>query len=228
MKKLMCLLLVSLLLAGCTQESETKEISVNAYLVQNANYAAEELYSYMQNGSLISMFTSSAEIHGIVQELESHLQGEPDSAVIFQLDPEAIDNILKISDSDAELTEQEDNFLNKRFIRAIPSMINGRSGAELLAATSALTVDKSALSHSELAENTAVILLYKDGYGISAVFLPSEDGTVLISASCLKFPDGEGIEKTEQLIAMMEETMGIKIFNADYIEKTDLETLLGE
>lgn len=226
MTKKFGLLLLCLLLAGCSQKPETKELSLNAYLLQHTALGAGELRAYMQNESLLSMFSPSAETHEVIQDLEANLQGEPETAMILKFAPEAINNIVKVSGSEMNLTEQEEAYLSRRFIRAIPPMINGRSGTEMMIATSVIESTKSSLSHSELAEDTAVILLYGDGYGIYAAFSPSEDGTVLISASCIKFLEDVGIDEMEQLYGIMEELLDVKIFDVSYIEKQEMEALM--
>lgn len=228
MKKLIVLLLALSLLVGCSQNSRTKEVSLNAYLLQNTETAAEELRSYISNESIISFYTPSDETHKNIRDIEANLQGEPNSAVILTFAPGAIDQILDLSGEETVLTEQEEAFLSTRFLRAVPSMINGQTGAEMLAASSIMATEKSSMSHSQLEKDTAIIFLYEDNYGVSAVFIPSEDGTVLISVSCLRFPEGADIKEPEQLITMMEEVMGVKLFDAVHIEYQEMKALLEE
>lgn len=90
----------------------------------------------------------------------------------------------------ADTTDFIRNYMRKRTLRSVASMINGRNGTQSLAATAMLQVDDAfrceAVGHT-------VIFLYTYGspYSVLVTYDPAEDGTVMALASFVKLSPSE-------------------------------------
>ena len=93
----------------------------------------------------------------------------------------------------ADTTDFIRNYMRKRTLRSVASMINGRNGTQSLAATAMLQVDDAfrceAVGHT-------VIFLYTYGspYSVQVTYDPAEDGTVMALASFVKLSPSETTE----------------------------------
>lgn len=93
----------------------------------------------------------------------------------------------------ADTTDFIRNYMRKRTLRSVASMINGRNGTQSLAATAMLQVDDAfrceAVGHT-------VIFLYTYGspYSVLVTYDPAEDGTVMALASFVKLSPSETTE----------------------------------
>ena len=93
----------------------------------------------------------------------------------------------------ADTTDFIRNYMRKRTLRSVASMINGRNGTQSLAATAMLQVDDAfrceAVGHT-------VIFLYTYGspYSVQVTYDPAEDGTVMALASFVKLSSSETTE----------------------------------
>ncbi len=93
----------------------------------------------------------------------------------------------------ADTTDFIRNYMRKRTLRSVASMINGRNGTQSLAVTAMLQVDDAfrceAVGHT-------VIFLYTYGspYSVLVTYDPTEDGTVMALASFVKLSPSEMTE----------------------------------
>lgn len=76
---------------------------------------------------------------------------------------------------------------NQRAAAALPSLMNGAQGAEILAAASIATV-QTAFPCDSLQQPVLYLLLPEDGTPIAVTFYPAEDGAVAALATYLAVP----------------------------------------
>lgn len=93
----------------------------------------------------------------------------------------------------ADTTDFIRNYMRKRTLRSVASMINGRNGTQSLAVTAMLQVDDA--FRSEAVGHTIIFLYtYGSPYSVLVTYDPTEDGTVMALASFVKLSPSETTE----------------------------------
>lgn len=93
----------------------------------------------------------------------------------------------------ADTTDFIRNYMRKRTLRSVASMINGRNGTQSLAVTAMLQVDDA--FRSEAVGHTVIFLYtYGSPYSVLVTYDPTEDGTVMALASFVKLSPSETTE----------------------------------
>ncbi len=93
----------------------------------------------------------------------------------------------------ADTTDFVCNYIRKRTIRSVASMINGRNGTQSLAATAMLQVDDA--FRCEAVDHTVIFLyIYGSPYSVMVTYDPAEDGTVMALTSFVKLSLSETTE----------------------------------
>lgn len=93
----------------------------------------------------------------------------------------------------ADTTDFIRNYMRKRTLRSVASMINGRNGTQSLAVTAMLQVDDA--FRSEAVGHTVIFLYtYGSPYSVLVTYDPAEDGTVMALASFVKLSPSETTE----------------------------------
>lgn len=101
----------------------------------------------------------------------------------------------------ADTTDFIHNYIRKRTIRSLASMINGRNGTQSLAATAMLQVDNA--FRCETVDHTVIFLYtYGSPYSVLVTYDSAEDGTVMALTSFVKFSPSETTE-TPRLVTEM-------------------------
>ncbi len=90
----------------------------------------------------------------------------------------------------ADTTDFIRNYMRKRTLRSIASMINGRNGTQSLAATAMLQVD-DAFRCETVGHTIIVLYTYGSPYSVLVTYDPTEDGTVMALASFVKLSPSE-------------------------------------
>lgn len=93
----------------------------------------------------------------------------------------------------ADTTDFIRNYMRKRTLRSVASMINGRNGTQSLAVTAMLQVDDA--FRSEAVGHTVIFLYtYGSPYSVLVTYDPAEDGAVMALASFVKLSPSETTE----------------------------------
>ena len=192
MKKLLCLMLALCMVLGlCGCHVITKEIIERD--VTDAD--DEELYGHgMELAGLLEEMLSSPEyfemmggsdrLGEVIDQLMGADLSEPESAYIVTLPEEALPMLMDSAEVDMDqFSGGLRDFMERRMISSVPSILNSRQGAETLAAASILTVS-DAWAGEDLELGCYLILSYPDVCPVIVSFC-GDDGVVTGTATML-------------------------------------------
>lgn len=218
------LALAFVLLAGCADgrraESSTASGSEN-YAVdgepgQGAPAKAlwehgQELVSLMGemagNEAYIDLYTGSEEIGELLSEAGKGDHSAPAAVYRIQLPESALGQLLGLMGLLDELDGLSDGLresVRAKSIASLPSRLNGMGGANILAAASVCTADKTFRSDEVSGNGLIYLYLYEDAVPAAVTFLPGEDGTASASGMFILY-DGFRPESPDDLSMLLGE-----------------------
>lgn len=196
MRRFCALLLAALMLAPAALAEDT--------LLNHAMGLACLLDEMAGSEAYIGLMSGSEELHAQIRAWAAGDHEEPVAVfavsmplqtVLSQVGDEAEDTT---ADWSANLVRQ----LEMRVIDSLPSIINSRNGAVMLAASSVCRAD-TAFACDSLTADVAYVLLYQDAAPVMVCFTVAEDGVVSASASFLAGEQAAAMATAEDVAALL-------------------------
>lgn len=145
---------------------------------------------------------------------------EPESAYVVTLPEDALPTLMSAAEVDLDgFSDGLREFVERRMVSSVPTILNSRQGAETLAASSILTVSGS-WAGEVLDESCYVLLMYPYCCPVMASFTGS-NGVVTGTATMLL---GEPLE--EDSLDAVEELFGYLEMEGPEIEGIDIDALI--
>lgn len=224
MKRYFALLLALalVLLAGCSggQRVESSSAAGEQNFSQNGEPAqdapvkslrehGQELVSLMGEmaGSeeYVDLYTGSDEIGEILSAAGEGDFSAP-TAVYRVLVPESALGQYGLMGADSldGFSPELQKSLKARTVSSLPTLINSMGGANILAAASVCTANKTFRSTEVPGNGLIYLYLYENAVPAAVVFLPGEDGTVSASGMLILY-DGFQVESADDLSGLLGE-----------------------
>ena len=192
MKKLLCLTLalcMTLGLCGChviTKEIIERDVTAadDKALYEHGMELAGLLEEMLSLPEYFEMMGGSDRLGEVIDPLMGADLSEPESAYIVTLPEEALPMLMDSAEVDMDqFSGGLRDFMERRMISSVPSILNSRQGAETLAAASILTVS-DAWAGEDLELGCYLILNYPDACPVMVSFC-GDDGVVTGTAAML-------------------------------------------
>lgn len=182
--------------AGGTTGSEPQQAQTGKSLYQQGSEVAMRMEEMVESEEYLKLYTTNPQI----LQLISACAGDYSQ-------PKAVYDLSVPADSLLGIIDEELNALSPtlkeevigRAQSALPTMINSRQGAEVLAASSICVAGKTFVSNESVEEGKLYLYLYEDGCPVIVHFAPGEDNSVraqgmLLFGEELRHMDPEGLE----------------------------------
>ncbi len=214
MKKFLCLVLALCLvlgLCGCqfitTRRITATEAADNEALYEHGMELAELLEEMLDSPEYFEMMGGSERLGEVIGPLMGSDLSEPNSAYIITLPKEALPMLMDSAEVDMDgFSGGLQNFIERRMISSVSSILNSRQGAETLAAASILTVS-DAWAVGDLDTGCYLILSYPDVCPVMVSFC-GNSGIVTGTAAMLI---GEPLEEdTTEGVSRLFDYLGIE------------------
>ena len=198
MKRFCALLLAALMLAPAALAEDT--------LLNHAVGLACLLDEMAGSETYISLMSGSEEMNTQVSAWAEGDHEEPVAVFAVSLPLQTVLSLVGDEDKDvtaawsANLVRQ----LEMRVIGSLPSIINSRNGAVMLAASSVCQAS-TAFAYDSLTADVAYVLLYQDAAPVMVCFTMAEDGVVSASASFLAGEQAASMATAEDVVALLED-----------------------
>lgn len=192
MKKLLCLMLALCMVLGlCGCHVITKEIierdvtdADDETLYEHGMELAGLLEEMLSSPEYFEMMGGSDRLGEVIDALMGADLSEPEGAYIVTLPEEALPMLMDSAEVDMDrFSGGLRDFMERRMISSVPSILNSRQGAETLAAASILTVS-DAWAGEDLELGCYLILSYHDVCPVMVSFC-GDDGVVTGTATML-------------------------------------------
>lgn len=176
-KPLIFLLALCLMMGLCGCQAITKEIiqrdatvSDDAALYEHGMELAELLEEMLGSPEYFEMMGGSERLGEVIAPLMRADLSQPESAYLVTLSEEALPLLMDAAEVDMDqFSHRMREFLERRMISSVPSILNSRQGAETLAAASILTVS-DAWAGENLELGCYLILNYPDACPVLVSF----------------------------------------------------------
>lgn len=218
-KKLIGFLLCMILFAGCGQASNQQEETLDQYLIRRSVPLADLICGYAENEKYRSLYPELGDVWDQTDRMVQSLQRNPHTVVFITLSEEELRSVLQEQTNGIELDVRQETYLTGKITSALPHLLSAQAGTNGMLLGSVLTVSESYQAHPEL-QPMLVFLLYEYDWSVCLSFVPSMEGTALVSAHPLQLE--EGWQEYVKNGSMMEELEG---YTFDHIT---VRTLAGE
>lgn len=230
MKRLSILLLIGLLLVGCAgldnfdsdkaesseksektkdddkkdskKDKKEKSEDVNQWLQDTAYENVEGLIELASDESYILLMNGNESILDMISEWSDADIDTDEDVVIVKMDYEDIMSMPGLPEDVDELSDEGMDMMQKRMGASIGSIINGRMGSSVLAASSIVQYGKSYVALSEIDNQTWMIPSDKEGLAYCVSFTNSGDGVISVGAYFLYYGDDTTIKKAVRSAAI--------------------------
>lgn len=178
MKKFLCLALalcMTLGLCGCrfiTKEIIERDVTAadNETLYEHGMELGGLLEEMLSSPEYFEMMGGSDRLSEVIDSLMGADLSEPESAYIVTLPEDALPTLMDSAEVDMDqFSGGLRDFMVRRMISSVPSILNSRQGAETLAAASILTVS-DAWAEEDLELGCYLILSYPDACPVMVSF----------------------------------------------------------
>lgn len=173
MKRLLSLLLVLCLalgLSGCGSTKAGAAQADNSALYAHGMELAGLLDEMLSSPEYFDMMSGSDEIRKQVSPFADSDLSNPESAYIITLPGDALGALMNEADIAMEdFSEPLRDFMERRMVSSVPSILNSRQGAEALAAASIFTVS-DIWPGEDLGESCYLLLVYPDACPVAVSF----------------------------------------------------------
>lgn len=228
MKRIICLILCTILLVGCTNtpsgESKTNQ-TLDEYLITKSFSLAEMLDSFATNEHYMSLYSYNSNLIKEIAQMTAETQSMPQLALIAELNGDSITPLL--AEANVALSSDEREYIAGRTATTLSQIINGQmSGSTVIAASSIASVNESFAEHPDLSTGTIVILFYEGDYAVCVSFHRSMEETAIINATYLKVPEDfkEGLASEEHFALPPE--LHVEMANTKILSIEELSELL--
>lgn len=225
MKKFLCLILALCLvlgLCGCQfitkKIVETEAVSADgAALYGHSIELAELLEEMLKTPEYFQLMTSSVSVSEIIMPYMRSDLSEPESAYMLVLPEEALPALMNTAEIDMSgFSEPLREFMLHRMQNSVPTILNSQAGAEILAASSILTVSDSWPGET-LEMGCYVLLMYPYSCPVMVSFYGKEGLIEGTATMLLSEPiDGSSLDAVNELFSYLDiEGMYIKELDID-------------
>lgn len=159
------------------------------------------------SGAYIGLYTASTDIGDILSAAGEGDFSSPTAVCRVQFSESALGQLLEFTglmDDLDGLSQPLREAVRARSVSALPTMLNGMGGADVLAAASVCTAGKTFRSDEVPGNGLIYLYLYEDAVPAAVTFLPGEDGTASASGMLILY-DGFRPESLDDLSALLGE-----------------------
>ena len=205
MRRIFCLFLVLIcvcpLFAGCSAKYEDAVFD-EAFMIAKARKLADDVCTMAKSDVITALYNVPEETRSYLDDIGTCRAGKADEAYLISGDP-GLKRVLQImggadGNDVGDLDEAEKALMAQRFNWAVslPSLVNGRYGAAMIAATAYMTMGES-YRVEEIGEESYLLVLYNRGnFAIAVSFTPNGEGIVHANAVPIMY---DGLEYLEAI-----------------------------
>ncbi len=188
MRRFLCVISVLLLCLGlCGCQVITKagaDTADDAVLYEHGMELVELLDEMLKTPEYFQMMGGSETISRVITPYMQTDFSSPGGAYIITLPEDALSTLMSAAEVDISgFSDSLREFVDRRAFSSLPSILNSRQGAEILAAASILTVSDSWVGKT-LSESCYLLLVYPDTCPVMVSFTGKE-GAISGTASLL-------------------------------------------
>lgn len=188
MRRFLCVisaLLLCLGLCGCQVITKTgADTADDAVLYEHGMELAELLDEMLKTPEYFQMMGGSETINGVITPYMQTDFSSPGGAYIITLPENALSTLMSAAEVDISgFSDSLREFVERRAFSSLPSILNSRQGAEILAAASILTVSDSWVGKT-LSESCYLLLVYPNTCPVIVSFT-GKGGVISGTASLL-------------------------------------------
>ena len=174
--------MLSLVLCSCTAKNDSnnqpvyKAGSEDKSLYEHGLEVVSLLDEMIRNEEYREALNSSTEISDAVSTIQNGDYSTPKAAYQITLTEDSFSQVMAMNNINSEnLSNKLKEYLNKKVITNIVTLINARSGSTNVAVSSIYSVETSFLS-DKVDENAIYIYTYESGFPVMITFVTNENG----------------------------------------------------
>lgn len=214
-KRLMFMLLSTMLLAGCAlpkitdldakmiDEEEVKgskkdkdKLDADEWMTEQAVNATECLAKMASDEVYVKLYINNSDIEELVADWSEASIDEDQSVVILRADEDTVEDFLKVNGETDGLSDFTKEYLVNQIVLTIPNVLNGSFGTDTLAASSVANYSNSYYVDFDIDNQLWLIPTDEDGLAYGVCFTNAGDDVCCVSARYVVYDSEKGLKKT--------------------------------